>query len=119
MTHNYTLGALKTYAWISYHKPRAWIHAACRVLCAADPPVKHSDALDSRRSTLTLQLLLIPILLLLLAIFQTRAVVRLQHPVLAAEVTLTEAAITNNPLRYLFAILRRTSYLLRCTSSDR
>ena len=79
--------------------------------------VAPSYAFDGH-GALALQLLLVPVLLLLLAILQPRAVVRLQHAVLAAEVSLTEAAVSDNPLGCVLAVFEPAADLLGRAAAD-
>lgn len=73
--------------------------------------------LDSH-GALALQLLLVPVLLLLLAVLQPRAVVRLQHAMLAAVVPFAEAAIPDDALGCVLAVLEVASDLLGCAAAD-
>lgn len=91
----------------AYFKPRPRTSSSRPVL----------NAFDSH-SPLTLQLLLIPILLLLLAVLQPGTGVRLQHPVLAAEVTVAESAVAYYALRLIFAVLEAAANLLWGAASD-
>jgi len=77
----------------------------------------NSDTLD-RHSALTLKLLLVPVLVLLFAVLQSRASVRLKHAVLAAEMTLAEAAVADNPLRGILALLEVAADLLWRATAD-
>ena len=77
-----------------------------------------SDALDSNRP-LALQLLLVALLVLLLAVFKTRAVMRFQHAVLAAEVAGAEAAVTDDALRSVTAVLEAAADLFGCATANR
>jgi len=61
---------------------------------------------------------------LLLAVLEVGAVVRLQQPVLGAEVAATEAAVADDALHLLLALVRRfllvvTRWLLRHAAADR
>ena len=76
-----------------------------------------SDPSDGNRP-LTLELLLVALLVLLLAVFQPRAAVRLQHAVLAAKVAGAEAAVADNALRCVAAVLEAAADLLGTASSD-
>lgn len=75
------------------------------------------DAFDGHRS-FALQLLFVPVLLLLLAIFEPRAVVRLKHAMFATEVTLAETTVADNPLRRVLAVLETASDLLWTTTPE-
>lgn len=92
-----------------------------RMYCADDDgllsPDHPSNALNSHRP-LTLQLLLIPLLVLLLAVLQARAAVRLQHPVLAAEMAIAEAAVADDPLRRVAAVFETTADLFGTSAAD-
>ena len=74
--------------------------------------VGSSDALDGN-SALTVQLVGISLVALLLAVFQTLALVVFQQPVLPAKVAGAEAAVTDNALGGVLAFLEATPYLLR------
>lgn len=87
----------------------------CTVLMAAS--CHPSNALDSNRP-LTLQLLLIPLLILLLAVLQARTAVRLQHPVLAAEMAIAEAAVADDPLRRVAAVFETAADFLGASAAD-
>ena len=75
------------------------------------------DALDSDRP-LALELLLVALLILLLAILETRAVMRFQHAVLAAEVARAEAAVADDALRGIAAVLEAAANLFGCAAAD-
>lgn len=77
-----------------------------------------SNAPDSDRA-LALQLLLVPVLLFLLAVLQPGAVMRLEHAVLAAEMTLAKPTVANDALRGVFAVLEAASDLLGCAAAER
>lgn len=76
-----------------------------------------SDALDSDRP-LALELLLVALLILLLAVLEACAVMRFQHAVLAAEVARTEAAVADDALRGVTAILEAAANLFGRTAAD-
>jgi len=76
-----------------------------------------SDSSDGD-SPLALKLLLVALLVLLLAVLQPRAAVRLQHAVLAAEVTRAEAAIADDALRCVAAVLEAAADLLGAAAAD-
>lgn len=78
---------------------------------------RRSDALDSDRP-LALELLLVALLILLLAILETRAVMRFQHAVLAAEVARAEAAVADDALRGIAAVLEAAANLFGCAAAD-
>lgn len=61
-------------------------------------------ALDDR-CALAVQLICVPSMRFPLAVFETAAGVRLEHTVLLAEVAVAEAAVTNDALSGLLAIL--------------
>lgn len=71
----------------------------------------HLDATDDLRS-LRFQLRSVALVRLLLAVFESTALVVLQQPVLAAEVAVAEAAVTNNTLGRLSTLLGTASDLL-------
>lgn len=75
------------------------------------------NALDGH-GALAFELLAIAILLLLLAVFQTRAVVALQHTVLATKVSLAEAAVAHDALGGVLAVLCVAADLLWCATAD-
>lgn len=81
---------------------------ASGLICSLDTP---SNPLNSH-CPLALQLLPIPILLLLLAVLETRAIVALQHAVFAAKVSRTKPAVTHNPLSGVLAVLEVAADLL-------
>ena len=64
-------------------------------------------------SPLTIELVGIPLVALLPAIFKPTAFMVLEHPMFATEMPLTEAAVTDNPLCLLFAFLEAASNFLR------
>lgn len=68
-------------------------------------------ALD-RHSSLAVQLVRVSLVALLLAVLQAGALVVLQHSVLAAVVAIAEAAVTDNSLSRILAVLERASDLL-------
>jgi hypothetical protein len=80
--------------------------------------IRRSNALDSN-CPLALQLLLIALLVLLLAVLQARAVMWLEHAVLAAEVTSAEAAVADDALGGVAAVLETAADLLRSAAADR
>lgn len=67
---------------------------------------------------LALELLLVALLVLLLAVLQPGAAVRLQHAVLAAEVTRAEAAVADDALRCVAAVLEAAADLLWAAAAD-
>ncbi len=69
------------------------------------------DALNNRRA-LRIQLNRIPLMTLLLAVLEPTTPMVLQHPVLTAEMALTEPAVAHDPLRRVLAILEVAFYLL-------
>ena len=77
-----------------------------------------SDALDSN-SPLALKLLLVALLVLLLAILEACAVMRFEHAVLAAEVAGAEAAVADDALRSVTAVLEAAADLFGCAAADR
>ena len=76
-----------------------------------------SDALDRIRP-LALELLLVALLVLLLAVLEACAVVRFQHAVLAAEVAGAKAAVADDTLRGVTALLEAASDLFGCATTD-
>jgi len=78
---------------------------------------KTSNSLN-RYSPLLLQALPVSLLLLLLAVLQTRACMTLQHPVLATEMTLAEPAVTYDALCGFLAVLALALDLLGCTAAE-
>jgi hypothetical protein len=68
-------------------------------------------SLDDLRS-LALEFRRVQIFALLFAILKSRTFVIFQHTVLAAEMPLTETAVSDNPLSGLFALLMRAAKLL-------
>ena len=76
-----------------------------------------SDSLDGH-CPLALQLLLVALLVLLLAVLQSWAAMRLQHAVLAAEVAGAEAAIADDALRCVAAVLEAAADLLGTAAAD-
>lgn len=75
-------------------------------------PTSHIlNPLHSHRP-LGIQRIRIPIVTLLLAVFQPTALVILQHPMLAAEMALAEGAVAHYPLRAVFAVFEGAFYLL-------
>ena len=76
-----------------------------------------SDSLDSE-SPLALELLLVALLILLLAVLEACAVVRFQHAVLAAEVAGAEAAVADDALRGIAAVLEAAADLFGCAAAD-
>lgn len=77
-------------------------------------------SLDSFNSSspLTLQLLLIPVLLLLLAILQPRAIMTLQHAMLAAKVPAAESAVSYDSLRGVFAVFETAADFLGAAAPE-
>lgn len=69
------------------------------------------DALDSDRP-LAVELVSVPLVALLLAVLQSLALVVFQHAVLAAVVTTAEAAVADDRLRFVLAVLERAADLL-------
>lgn len=78
---------------------------------AASPAALPLDPFDSH-SPLTIQLLRIPRMRLLLAVFQPRAVVTLQHPVLGAVLAHAEAALADDRVDLLLALLVHNVFLV-------
>jgi hypothetical protein len=76
-----------------------------------------SDSSDSHRP-LALKLLLVALLVLLLAVLQPGAAVRLEHAVLAAEVAGAEAAVADDALRGVAAVLEAAADLLGAAAAD-
>lgn len=70
-----------------------------------------SDSLNHQRP-LTCQHLCIPIMTLLLAVFQSTTLVILQHPMLAAEMSLAEGTVAHDTLCALLAVFEIAFYLL-------
>ena len=90
-------------------------NSAC-VLSRARKGRRHLQATNCDRA-FALELLPVAILLLLLTVFQAAAVVRLQHAVSAAEVALTEAAVADNTLGGILALLKIAANLFRASTS--
>lgn len=78
---------------------------------------RHSDALDCDRP-LALELLSVALLILLLAVLKACAVMRFQHAVLATEVARAEAAVADDALRGIAAVLEAAADLFWCTATD-
>ena len=76
-----------------------------------------SDSSDGH-CPLALERLLVALLVLLLAVLQPRAAVRLQHAVLAAEVAGAEAAVADNALRGVTTVLEAAADLLGAAAAD-
>ena len=76
-----------------------------------------SYALDNH-SPLRLQLHGIPLMTLLLAVFQSAALMVLQHSVFSAEMPRAEAAIADNALRRVLAVFECTADLFRGHSTS-
>jgi hypothetical protein len=76
------------------------------------------DALDGN-SSLLLEALAVPLLLLLLACLESGARMALEHAVLATKVPVTEAAVSNDALRCVLAVFELTANLLGCSASQR
>lgn len=79
--------------------------------------IRCSNALDGNRP-LALKLLLVALLVLLLAVLEACAVMRFQHAVLAAEVARAEAAVADDALRGIAAVLEAAANLFWCTAAD-
>ena len=75
-----------------------------RLGAVLNPPHDHSP--------LGVELIGVTIVTLLLTVLQTTTFVILQHPMLAAVMSITETAVPNNTLRGFLAILMSTSDLL-------
>jgi hypothetical protein len=67
---------------------------------------------------LALKLLLVALLVLLLAVLEPRAAVRLQHAVLATEMARAEAAVADDALRGVAAVLEAAADLLGPAAAD-
>ena len=78
---------------------------------------RRSDALDCDRP-LALELLPVALLVLLLAVLKACAVMRFQHAVLATEVARAEAAVADDALRGIAAVLEAAADLFWCTATD-
>ena len=78
---------------------------------------RRSNALDCDRP-LALELLPVALLILLLAVLKACAVMRFQHAVLATEVARAEAAVADDALRGIAAVLEAASDLFWCTATD-
>lgn len=76
------------------------------------------NALDGN-GPLTLQLLAVAILLFLLAVLEAGTIVRLQHTVLPTKVTLAEAAVADDALCLVFALLEVAADALGTAAADR
>ena len=93
--------------WPWPNRPRGYhvciSHIACRM--------SRLNTLDSN-GALAVQLVRIPVVALLLAVLQSLALVILEHAMTAAVPALAEAAVTNNGLCAVLAILEGTTDLL-------
>lgn len=78
---------------------------------------RRSNALDCDRP-LALELLPVALLILLLAVLKACAVMRFQHAVLATEVARAEAAVADDALRGIAAVLEAAADLFWCTATD-
>lgn len=76
-----------------------------------------SNALDGN-GPLALQLLLVSLLVLCLAVFETGAAMRLQHAMLATEMTSAESTVSDNPLSRVLAVLECAANLLGRSTSQ-
>jgi hypothetical protein len=92
----------------------AW---SCLVLPGLALPSSDLNSSDGNRP-LALKLLLVALLVLLLAVLEPRTAVRLQHAVLAAEVAGAEAAVADNALRRVAAVLEAAADLLGPAAAD-
>ena len=75
------------------------------------------DPLDND-GALAIQLIRIPLMALLLAVLQPGTLMILQHPMLAAEMSLAEGAIAYDALRRLLAVFVRAADFLRRSAAD-
>lgn len=78
---------------------------------------KQLNALDSD-GPLALQPSLVALLLLLLAVLETGACVRLEHAVLATEVTAAESAVSDDALSGVLAVFELAAHLLWRAAAD-
>lgn len=91
-------------AQLSPFRPDGAVPRRLSPTTTSNPPNNHRP--------LTLQLLPIPLLALRLAILEPRAGMTLEQTVLSAKVTLTEAAVADDALGGLAAVLCAAAYLL-------
>ena len=75
------------------------------------------DPLDDN-GPLTIQLIRVPLMALLLAVLEPGTLVILQHPMLAAEMSLAEGAVAYDALRRLLAVFVCAADFFRRTAAD-